>query len=105
MLTTFLELVAPDAEVLAADPNCALTPHGFVSRRARIRHCLNRRDGFDPALETFIEADLDNVVSLFDEFNSGTHGHAGRFDLRELTAIKLRAEGAIQFVSRIGATE
>lgn len=105
MLTSFLELVAPDEEVLAADANCARSPQGSVSRRARIRHCLNRRDGFDLALETFIEADLDNVVSLFDEFNSGTHGHAGRFDLRGLTAIKLRVEGAIQFVSRIGAAE
>lgn len=103
LLSNFLELVAPDAEVVAADPNCPRTPQGSVSRRARIRHCLNRRGGFDEALEAFIEADLDNVITLFDEFNSGTHGPAGRFDLQGLTAIKVRVEGAIQFVSRIGA--
>ena len=42
-------------------------------------------------------------MSLFDEFNSGTHGHAGRFDLVALTAIKGRVEGAIQFVATIAA--
>ena len=103
LLSSFLELVAPDNEVLAADPNCPLTEHGTVSRRAKIRHCLNRRGGFDPALEAFIEADLDNVISLFREFNDGTHGRAGRFDLQGLAAIKMRVEGAIQFVARIAA--
>jgi len=101
MLSAFLESVAPDGDVLAADPDCAKTPQGSVARSSRMRYCLNRRGGFDPALESFIEADLDNVISLFSEFNSGTHGEAGRFDLGRLTAIKLRVEGAIQFVVRI----
>ena len=104
MLSAFLESVAPDDSVLAADPKCDRSPQGSVSRRARIRYCLNRRGGFDAALESFIEADLDNVISLFAEFNSGAHGEAGRFDLPALTAIKLRVEGAIQFVARIGHT-
>lgn len=103
LLSSFLESVAPDEEVLDADPNCARTQQGSISRRARVHHCLNRRGGYDEALEDFIEADLDNVLSLFAEFNSGTHGHAGRFDLNGLTAIKLRVEGAIQFVARIAA--
>jgi hypothetical protein len=89
--------------VLAVDPNCARTPQGSISRRARVHHCLNRRGGYDPALEAFINADLENVLSLFDEFKSGTHGEAGRFDLSGLAAIKLRVEGAIQFVSRIAS--
>lgn len=103
LLSSFLEAVAPDAEVLAEDPHCARTPQGSISRRARVHHCLSRRGGYDPALEEFIEADLDNVLSLFDEFNSGTHGDAGRFDLTGLTVIKVRVEGAIQFVSRIAS--
>lgn len=101
MLSIFLESVAPDGDVLAADPDCIRSPQGSVSRRARIRFCLNRQGGFDPALESFIEADLDNVVSLFSEFNTGTHGEAGRFDLGRLVAIKRRVEGAIQFIARI----
>ena len=103
MLSTFLEAVAPDSEVLAADPNCQLTPNGSVSRRARVRHCLIRQGAHNLELESFVEADLDNVVTLFDEFNSGTHGHAGRFDLAALTAIKSRVEGAIHFVARIAS--
>lgn len=103
LLSSLLERVAPDAEVIAADPNCARTDRGSVSRRARVHHCLTRRGGYDPALEEFIEADLDNVLSLFNEFNSGTHGSAGRFDLTGLAAIKIRVEGAIQFVSRIAS--
>ncbi|MET0628214.1 MAG: hypothetical protein ABW033_07145 [Acidimicrobiia bacterium] len=103
LLSSLLEAVAPDTEVLATDPNCDRTPQGSISRRARIRHCLNRRGGYDSALEEFVEADLDNVLSLFAEFNSGTHGTAGRFDLTGLSAIKMRVEGAIQFVSRIAS--
>lgn len=103
LMSLLLETVAPDEEVVAADANCARTPQGSVSRRARIRHCLNRRGGYGSALEAFIEADLDNVMSLFDEFNTGTHGAAGRFDLAALAAIKMRVEGAIQFVSRTAA--
>jgi hypothetical protein len=103
LLSSLLEAVAPDAEILTVDPHCDRTPQGSISRRARVRHCLTRRGGYDPALEAFIEADLDNVLSLFSEFNSGTHGVAGRFDMTGLTAIKMRVEGAIQFVSRIAS--
>ena len=103
MLSSLLETVAPDAEVLAADPNCQLTPNGSVTRRSRVRHCLIRQGVHNIELESFVENDLDNVVTLFDEFNSGTHGQAGRFDLAALTAIKARVEGAIQFVARIAA--
>jgi len=56
-----LEAVAPDAEVLAANPNCARTPEGSITRRARVRHCLDRRGACEAALEEFIETDLDNV--------------------------------------------
>ena len=101
LISSFLEAVAPDVEVLAADPDCVRTPQGSISRRARVHHCLSRRGGYDAALEAFIEADLDNVLGLFVDFNSGAHGEAGKFDLARLTAIKVRVEGAIQFVSRI----
>lgn len=72
-----------------------------MSRRARVQHCLKRRGEYDETLEAFIEADLDNVISLFDEFNSGTHGAPSQFDLSTLSTIKQRVEGAIQFVARI----
>jgi hypothetical protein len=48
-----------------------------------------------------VDDDIDNVITLFDDFNSGTHGGAGCFDLAQLTAIKTRVEDAIQFLHRI----
>ncbi len=64
-----------------------------------------RQDTYDPDLEAVLKADFENVVSLFDQFNSGTHSAADPFDLVALTAIKRRVEGAIQFVSRISAAQ
>lgn len=53
--------------------------------------------------EEFGDVDLDNVVNLFDEFDSS--GDAGRFDKVALTAIKQRVEGAIHFASRISTAQ
>ncbi len=100
MLDQMLLSAAPDREVLAADPNAPLTPRGSVSRRARVVHCLRRRGTYDAALAEFIDADIDDVVTLFREFNTGTHGSAGRFDIPQLQAMKRRVEDAIRFVSR-----
>jgi len=52
-------------------------------------------------LEAFVEEDISNVVALFREFNSGTHGGAGRFTITQLTTIKRRVEDAIRFLHRI----
>jgi hypothetical protein len=101
MLDCMLEQAAPDDEVLASNPNAARTQQGSVSRRARVVHCLERRGSFDESLAAFIEVDLDNVVALFKDFNDGTHGHAGRFDLTQLRAIKRRVEDAVRFVAHI----
>lgn len=101
MLSRLLETAATDQVVVDADPNCDRTPQGAVSRRARIRFCLRRSGSYDPALEDFVEQDIENVLALFGEFNEGTHGGAGRFGLEHLRAIKSRVEDAIRFVHRI----
>jgi hypothetical protein len=103
MLTGILSTVAPTDQVLAADPNCERTPEGKITRRSRIHYCLRRR-GLDlDGLADFVESDIDNVLALFGEFNSGTHGDAGRFNLEQLRALKVRVEDAILFVLRIAA--
>src|SRR5690606_20761285 len=51
ILTSILETSAPDEEVLSANPNADLTHDNRVTRRARIRHCLERRGNYDLALE------------------------------------------------------
>jgi hypothetical protein len=101
MLSQVLERAAPDDEVISADSNCPRTQRGTITRRARIRHCLRRRGVVDTDFEAFVETDVDNVISLFDEFNEGTHGGAGRFGLDQLAALKNRVEDAIVFVHRI----
>ncbi len=101
ILATILESEAPDDQVIAANPHADMTPEGRVTRRSRIRFCLDRRGAYDAELEVFVDDDLENVLELFGDFNQGTHGGAGRFDLSQLGAIKKRVEDAILFLHRI----
>ena len=101
MLDKMLMQAAPDHEVFAANSNAVKTDNGSPTRRSRVEFCLNRSGSFDDSLAAFVDADLKNVIALFEEFNHGTHGRAGRFDLAQLRAIKLRVEDAVRFVARI----
>jgi hypothetical protein len=103
MLSDVLERLAPSEEVERHDPACHRTPNGDVSRRARIHYCLGRAEIADEEFENFVEDDIENVLALFHEFNSATHGRAGKFTLRQLGALKQRVEDAIFFVMRLGA--
>lgn len=103
VLTSYLETQAPDDAVKAADPNHPRTPNGDVSRRARILYFMSRNGSQNEEFAEFVDDDIENVVELFDDFNSGTHGSAGRFDLGQLMAIKTRVEQAIQFLDRIAS--
>ena len=42
-----------------------------------------------------------NMLSLFRVFNDGTHGHAGRFTITELSALRTRVESAIGFMHQL----
>ena len=101
MLDSMLKQAAPDHQVLLADPGAPKTERGSPTRRARVVYCLRRRGQYDESLAGFINDDIDNILTLFQEFNTGTHGSAGRFDLAQLRAIKLRVEAAIRFVAHI----
>ncbi|MCP4303561.1 MAG: hypothetical protein GY788_01485 [bacterium] len=98
---SLLALAAPDEAVKSSNPNYIKTPNGDVSRRARIHHCLALQTSDFDELVDFVEADIDNLIDLFDDFNSGTHGESGRFPLAELVALKSRVEDAIKFVYRL----
>lgn len=52
-------------------------------------------------LEDFVNRDIDDVLDLFAEFNSATHGATGTFSLAQLSALKTRVEGAIQFLALV----
>ena len=96
MITTILELEAPDAAVKAAIPDYPKTPNGGVSRRARIQYFVQRRGDEHESLTEFVDEDINSVIALFDEFN-----RAGSFSLGQLGAIKNRVEGAIRFIHRL----
>ena len=101
IIARILHIKAPDDAVVAAMADCDRTQQGTPTRRARIRYILHLNGMDQDELETFVEADMDNVVQLFHTFNEGTHGAAGKFDFAQLQAIRKRVEDGIMFLSRL----
>jgi hypothetical protein len=101
IFTEILQSQAPDGEVLSWLPNCERTSHGKPTRRSRIQYILKRKKLNDQYLEDFVDSDLDNIIELFNDFNDGTHGRAGKFSFQQLLSIKNRVEGGIVFLCRI----
>jgi hypothetical protein len=101
VMTTMLDTAAPDQSVLTFDAGCELTKDGKPSRRSKVRYLLARKGIMNASVDSFVEADLDNVLKLFRMFNEGTHGHAGKFSLPQLAALRTRVESAIGFVHRL----
>lgn len=91
--------------MLTIFPKAPLTKEGRVIRRARVGYLLMRRGTPDPALEAFVDDDIDEVVGLFQDVNDGTHGKAGRYDVTQLSAIKHRVEDTIRFLYRISTPD
>ena len=101
VVTTMLDTSAPDTEVKQNEPDCQLTESGAVTRRSKLTYLLRRHGVTADGVAAAVSEDVDNLLSLFRTFNDGTHGHAGRFDITELSAIRTRVEGAIRFVHTV----
>lgn len=76
-----LDTGANDIDVLGAWPQCPTANDGRPTRRAKIMYLLDLADAPEKSLGSFIEQDIDDVLGLFNVFNSATHGAAGKFDL------------------------
>lgn len=98
VLIAMLDLQAPDAAVAAADPDCDMTDRGVPTRRSKVRYLLGRKGITEQSIEDLVEEDMNNVLTLFRDFNNGTHGHAGRFTITQLHALRVRVESAIGFI-------
>ncbi|HEX3813006.1 MAG TPA: hypothetical protein VHX59_09205 [Mycobacteriales bacterium] len=98
VLIAMLDHEAPDAVVTAADPDCDRKDKGVPTRRSKVRYLLGRKGIDEKAVEDLVEEDMENVLTLFRDFNNGTHGHAGRFTITQLNAIRIRVESAIGFI-------
>lgn len=101
VLIAMIDGAAPDARVAEADPACDRTDRGVPTRRAKIGFLLRRKGVDEEPIEDLVEADMDNVLGLFREFNNGTHGHAGRFTITQLNALRGRVESAIGFLHAV----
>jgi hypothetical protein len=100
IMTQMLDIRAPDIDVLRLMPASDRTRDGKPTRRAKIYFILQRHGSLLTELGDFVDADIANVLDLFQVFNSATHGEAGRYELHKLHAIKNRVEGGILFLSR-----
>lgn len=98
VLIAMIDGAAPDGHVVEAEPSCQRTDKGVPTRRAKVSFLLRRKGIDDGSIENLVEEDIDNVLGLFREFNNGTHGHAGRFTITQLSALRIRVESAIGFI-------
>ena len=96
------EIKAPDIEVLNFNPNCELY-NGKPSRKEKIKYILTSQSNSNEHLVSFIDADVDDLLTLFRTLNNGTHGSVGTFTVQQLLKLKKRAEDSIVFISAIGA--
>ena len=98
IIATILDTEAADSEVFRQFPNCKVTDRGTPTRLSKLQFLLHRRGTPDQALENFADANISDVIDLFPVLNAATHGPAGRYSINQLSAIKNRVEGAIEFV-------
>lgn len=103
VLIAIIDSSAPDDRVTAENPECPKTDKGVPTRRAKISYLLNRKGVEDESIESLVEEDVDNVLTLFRTFNDGTHGHSGRFTISQLNALRIRVESAIGFIHTLCA--
>lgn len=101
VLTRILDLQAPNALVQKSKPGVCLTPYGTPTRREKIAYMLRQCGVVEDTLTEFILVDVNDVIDLFKVFNDGTHGSAGKFDMRQLSALKRRVEDAFGFLATL----
>ena len=103
IFTGIFDLRAPDDAVENLIPDCPRTDQGTPTRMSKIRFLLERKGVNNDGLVEFVEADVHNIIELFDILNAGTHGPAGKYDLVTLASIKKRVEDGLVFLARIAA--
>ena len=102
IFTEFIELKAPDSEVFEYNPSCVKTNNGNATRREKIKYMM-RNIQMDDCVVDFAEADISNILELFHILSDGTHGEAGRIDIKTLYQVKKRVEQGINFLCEISA--
>jgi len=100
-LVKALDTIAPDDVVRRELQSFTLTDDGRMTRRSKLKFLLVRRGMLDDVVEEFVNEDVEDILKLFQLFNDGAHGDAGRFNLNELAVVKARAESGILFLHEL----
>lgn len=100
VVVTILDTAAPD-DVVRHMPNCEMFDKQSPTRRSKVAYLLQRQGIESEELAHAVSEDVDNVLSLFRVLDDATSGHAGRFSITELSAIRARVESAVSFLSRL----
>jgi hypothetical protein len=103
IFTEILETKAPDKEVFSVFPTCAKTERGNALRRDKIRFLLKRKGISNSTVTEFVDTDINNIIELFKELNSGTHGKSGKYSHQQLISIKKRVEEGLIFLCGIAS--
>jgi hypothetical protein len=103
IFSQILDIKAPDNIVFTSLPEAERTERGNATRRSKIEFLLLQKGVLLGEMAEFASEDIGNIIDLFDILNAGTHGPAGRYDVRTLGAIKQRVEDGLIFLSRLAA--
>ena len=103
IFTEFIDMKAPDKDVLAYDSQCEVTPERKTpTRKAKIKYMM-RMKGMDDSVISFADADIGNILELFSTLSGGTHGPAGKYSYEKLVQVKKRVEQGIIFLCEIAS--
>ena len=98
IFTQVIDVKAPDYSVASSFPECEFH-QGKPNRRFKIKYILSQKAIKSEQLEQFVESDINDILSLFQTLNDGTHGSAGKFTIQQLLKLKKRVEDSISFIT------
>jgi len=100
VFTQVLDIKAPDNSVMSYFSDCELY-QDKPNRRYKIKYILSQKLIESEQLESFVDSDINDLLSLFKTLNDGTHGSAGRFTIQQLLKLKKRVEDSISFITNL----
>lgn len=100
IFTEFLEIKAPDKEVITYYPGCQRTDKGNATRREKIKYLMRNLD-MDESVISYVEEDIKNILELNQLLSGGTHGPAGKFTFDKLIQVKKRVEQGLVFLCEL----
>ncbi len=99
VILQMIDLKASDEEVKQRYSQVELTDRGEPTRRSKIEYLLTLKHREEMA--DFTDSNITDILSLFREFNNGTHGTAGKYSYDQLLKLKTRVEDSILYLYQV----